>query len=436
MESVLPDKFETYLREAIGSADCAAVLESIVSGNPVISIRLNPLKSIPEYIDSVVNIAKRNGDKVPWCRDGYYLKERPDFTLDPTFHAGAYYVQDASSMFLSLLEPLIKSRSAILDLCAAPGGKSTHLISMKSPNGRITANEVIRSRYSILKENLTKWGDRSVEMLSLDPTYFNKKEINHKGIHGEPIMYDFVLVDAPCSGEGLFRKDRAAMREWSEDMVRMCAARQRRILSDIWSSLASGGYLVYSTCTFNKYENEENILWLREEYGAEIVPLEQIVDCRYGGVAELSLIEKWGIRKSDIVGYRFLPGVVRGEGQYFALVRKPGNSTGIEKSSTLRESRQRDKVSPGNHKRHANGVVAPEIEEALSVNYDGTFPSVELSKEYALRFLSRETILLKDAPLGYLRVTYGDLGLGFVKNIGSRANNLYPVGWKIRKRIR
>ena len=435
MEPVLPDKFKSYLEEAIGSADCAVVLEALYSVESVVSIRLNPHKPLPEDIDSVVNIAKKEDDRAPWCRDGYYLKERPDFTLDPSFHAGAYYVQDASSMFLSLLEPLIKEKRAILDLCAAPGGKSTHLVSLKAPEARFTANEVIRSRCSILRENISKWGDRSVEVVSLDPADFNKgySKANKQGIR----LYDLIVVDAPCSGEGLFRKDKRAIEEWSEGSVKLCAARQRRILSDIWDSLAPGGHLIYSTCTFNKYENEENLLWLVEEYGAEIIPLEQW--------AVLSAIEKWGIRKSAIAGYRFLPGIVRGEGQFFGVVRKDDTQEngGLSEISIRKNKREKGDKSRGavigNNKdlsRKKKAVVMePEIEEALASDYNGAYPSVELSKLDALKFLAREAIVLKNAPFGYLRVTYGGLGLGFVKNIGSRANNLYPSGWKIRKSI-
>ena len=478
MDGTIPDKFKSYLKEAVGSVDCATVLEAIASNEPVVSIRLNPCKPIQEHIDSVVNIAKEDDDRVPWCNDGYYLKMRPDFTLDPTLHAGAYYVQDASSMFLSLLEPLIKDRRSILDLCAAPGGKSTHLISMKSPDAAFTANEVIRSRFSVLKENLSKWGDHSVEMLSLDPAEFGDRQRGSNMRIGALRQFDLILVDAPCSGEGLFRKDWAAMVEWSEESVQLCAARQRRILADIWGSLAPGGDLIYSTCTFNRYENEENVLWLIEEYDAEIIPLERIVSSqsdyttnnRQKGASfqvgnidlsvtsdnmtgELSLIEEWGIRKSGIVGYRFLPGVVRGEGQFFAVIRKRkesqrvvisddrANTPRIMGKMALQTGRKiigKDKYKcDADYKERANQgtKVQPEAEDALSIDYNKEYPSIELTKSDALKFLSREAIILKDAPLGYLRVMYGGLGLGFVKNIGSRANNLYPLGWKIRKRI-
>lgn len=431
---------------------------------------------------------------IPWCKDGFYLSKRPNFTLDPALHAGAYYVQEPSSMSLSVLEPIFRDLKPreILDLCAAPGGKSTHIISMAmryssvpssspstthsseihsssviSPVTRgnnshsgndslianhlqdtylphITCNEVIKSRAAILNENVTKWGVNSVSVTSKDPENFAR----------EGSTFDLILVDAPCSGEGMFRKDPVAISEWSEENVKLCAARQRRILSDIWAALVPGGILVYSTCTFNKYENDDNLRWLKSEIGA--LPY---------SLLNTEELEKNGVVVTPEGGFQFFPGVVRGEGFYFVVVRKPFEENGEFTVFPERESQSKnkneerrgeksksDEIRKGEKlnksgKSWSNDKInrpakndkisdTPEHQFALSFNYDfeQEWPSVELSKEDAITYLSRNTINLDpNAPLGYLRVTYKGLGLGFVKNLGSRANNLYPMNWRIRK---
>lgn len=514
--SEIPSKFVDYLTEAAGARIASIVLEAVMSGTPEVSIRINPMKvSDPAALDLPLD------GNIPWCKDGFYLSKRPNFTLDPALHAGAYYVQEPSSMSLSVLEPIFRDLRPreILDLCAAPGGKSTHIISMAmryssvpssspstahssaviSPATRgnnsnssndslivnhlqdtylphITCNEVIKSRAAILNENVTKWGVNSVSVTSKDPENFAR----------EGSTFDLILVDAPCSGEGMFRKDPDAISEWSEENVKLCAARQRRILSDIWDALVPGGILIYSTCTFNKYENDENLHWLKSELGA--------LPYSFSSTEEL---EKNGVIVTPEGGFQFFPGVVRGEGFYFAVVRKPFEENGeftvfperesqsknkneerrgeksksdeIRKGEKLNKSvanLRPDKISNSDYEKNfrdekniktekssksgkswSNDKInrpakndkisdTPEHQFALSVNYDfeQEWPSVELSKEDAITYLSRNTINLDpNAPLGYLRVTYKGLGLGFVKNLGSRANNLYPMNWRIRK---
>ncbi len=491
----IPARFVDYLTEAAGSRIAATVLEAVRSRTPEVSIRINPLKvSDPAALDLPLD------GNVPWCHDGFYLSIRPSFTLDPGLHAGAYYVQEPSSMSLSVLDPIfgeMKPRE-ILDLCAAPGGKSTHLISMAMRHSsvyssfhssahssfdslahsstlsseisgntlpvvnhqqdlylpRITCNEVIKSRAAILNENVTKWGVNSVNVTSKDPENFAR----------EGSTFDLILVDAPCSGEGMFRKDPDAISEWSEENVRLCAARQRRILSDIWDALVPGGILIYSTCTFNKYENDDNLRWLKSELGA----------CSFSFFNTQDL-EKYGVVITPEGGFQFFPGVVRGEGFYFAVVRKPFDDNEEfsvfperDLQSKVKSEKCRNEKCKGEKSRNENfrgeknrngekdwkkksdkkqdlrqhpfysNITSeePEHQFALSPNYEyeDKWPSVELSKEDAVTYLSRNTIVLdKDAPLGYLRVTYKGLGLGFVKNLGSRANNLYPMNWRIRK---
>lgn len=447
----LPDKFLEFLLQATGEDLFSLVKEAIESSSPVTSIRLNPFKPLPPEIQSFANNAIEMNDRVPWCSDGYYLPERPFFTHDPSLHAGAYYVQEASSMFLEILRPLLNSFTEkpirILDLCAAPGGKSTHLISMAPPESHIVVNEVVKNRLPALKENIIKWGVHSVNITSREASAFASRSL-------ESQQFDFILVDAPCSGEGMFRKDPVAIKEWSEESVMMCAKRQRSILADIWPALAPGGYLAYSTCTFNIYENDLNLKWLREELGA--LPADLATIPANLATHPGSPVANPGIIAGKEGGFRFFPGLVRGEGFFFALFRKPsdepsGQSSGqpFEKLSKKpfsqtshhsfgqtsgKQSYKQSAKQPNSHlqkKSDANPQIVPE--DAFSILPDLRFPTVELSKEDALSFLARRTIVIKDAPLGYLLVTYGGLPLGYVKNIGTRANNLYPMNWRILK---
>ena len=266
-----------------------------------------------------------NSKPVPWCRDGFYLDVRPSFTLDPLFHAGCYYPQEASGMFL---EELFKQTMGdqrnikVLDLCGAPGGKSTHLSSLSGKNGLLIANEVIKSRASVLAENITKWGIPNVIVTQSDPSSFSK-------LAG---FFDLILVDAPCSGEGMFR-DITAVNEWSEGNAGLCSERQKRILMDIWPALKENGVLVYSTCTFNPGENEENIKWLTGKHEADTIPLDI---SKFNGIT--------GIDYLGIYGYGFYPGRIKGEGFFISAIRKrsklqeldPGRKCNCESSLTVK----------------------------------------------------------------------------------------------------
>lgn len=465
----LPVKFETYLREAAG-AYTDKIIDALLNSEPTISIRLNPFKPLGTDVDSVANDAVKSGDRIPWCSNGFYLGQRPQFTFDPALHAGAYYVQEPSSMFLEMLRPVLQSLSPlnILDLCAAPGGKGTHLISMLPLGTRITVNEVVKPRLSALRENILKWGVPGVQITSKEAHQFVPKDFS---ILSHPSdLFDFILVDAPCSGEGMFRKDPGAISEWSEENVNMCAARQKKILKEIWGALRPGGLLAYSTCTFNRYENDMNVAWMKRELGASLISLEGFYKSQ--GLEHIfsdKIREEWGIMKSEEGGYQFFSGIVRGEGLYFALLLKPESSEEIESISSLgfpnhkgsnknsssyvQPARKVRSEHPSSSTKNSSGRASdapsssPSHEEALLINlldfenifpqlYDNkayTWPEYELSKEQALKFLSKESLNLVDAPLGYLKVTYGGLGLGFVKNIGSRANNLLPTNLRIRK---
>ena len=479
----LPVKFLEMLAEAVGPQRADTIATAIRETPPVLSIRINPFKWREDgVVDSVVSGCYGDGEaaaagdgagfpapspavrpatspaRIPWCPAGIYLATRPVFTLDPALHAGAYYVQEPSSMIIELLKPFLEEMSLnlrLLDLCAAPGGKSTHLASIMPQGSKLVANEVIRPRAAILRENIARWGLPNVVVTSMDPSQFAPRGYG----------FDFILVDAPCSGEGMFRKDPDSVKEWSPESVQLCASRQQRIVADIWPTLEPGGLLAYSTCTMNRLENEENVAWIVETLGAERVSFDPSI---------LSQLQSHGVIVTPQGELRLHPGLVKGEGLFFALLRKPADSLPPEElpqksaerrfsNSGVNDFKSRNhktakiktsssghnpsksqnsghKISQGgkslkNNFQQQNSQsqnLQPEHETALSTTYSGEWPSVEVTKEQALTYLSKGTLSLPDAPLGYLRITYGGLGLGFVKNIGSRANNLLPPGLRIR----
>ena len=284
---MFPAEFINDLRESLGAVRAERVLAAL-SARPEVSVRVNPFKLTLEGLRA--HFGTLAGDPVPWAsEEAFYLLDRPSFTLDPLFHAGAYYVQEASSMYVGVLFEralgVLGRRTGVrvLDLCAAPGGKTTQLLSHLDDTSLLVANEVMASRATVLSDNVARWGCSNVAVTSSDPAAF-------ASLSG---FFHVVVVDAPCSGEGMFRKDDRAVAEWSPATVNLCAARQRRILADVWPALSPGGLLIYSTCTFNRREDEDNVAWICHELGAEC--LEQ---------------------------RHFYPGEERGEGFFSALVRK------------------------------------------------------------------------------------------------------------------
>lgn len=399
----LPQLFLERTLAVMGQERFDRYLEALGTEAPV-SIRVNPFKWHTD-----------EGEPVPWCAEGRYLPERPDFTLDPLLHAGAYYVQEASSMFVShVLRSIIDKPVEMLDLCAAPGGKATAARTVLPEGSVLYANEPNGKRAQILLENIQKFGHEGVTVTQCWP-----KEYETSGLH-----FDVILADVPCSGEGMFRKDDVAIDEWSVSNVRMCQQRQREIVSSIWGNLRSGGLLIYSTCTLNTEENEENVQWIAEELGAEII--------------EVPIQRDWGITASLLDGfeapvYRFIPGYTRGEGLFMAVLRKTSetsNNRNLRQSSSLRVLA--NGIEPPTKK--GNDII-PSHAEALSRILDRKkYPMHELSRTEALSYLRRETLTFgTEVPKGYLIVCYEGLPLGFVKNLGNRANNLYPQNWKIRK---
>lgn len=457
-----PD-FRRYLEEAIGHEN-ALVAFSAFEQPASVSVRVNPFKKVGDF----------RGREVRWNPHGRILEQRPVFTLDPLFHGGAYYVQDSSSMFVghafrTLLSTFRKPSGRhirVLDLCAAPGGKTTDLAaSLREMYGDgfiLVSNEVMKARVGVLADNVALWGDPNVVVTCDDPRAF-------AALDG---FFDVIVADVPCSGEGMFRKDEEAQKQWSVDNVALCEARQRRIVADVWPALAQNGLFIYSTCTFNTKENDGNVSWISEELAAEPLLKEDVLAGMYGVI------------KTEL-GYSLVPGFVEGEGQYCSALLKTGVSSAGP--VPLRPARRRavaddgkgtvpsdvsrlfgrevflksrggtiiaipadlkDDVAILENFLHvvasgcAAGVVkgrdfVPDADLALSLMLaEDAFPAVEVDREKALAFLHRDAVVLDDAPRGYVLIRYEGVNLGFVKNIGNRCNNLHPQSRRIRMNIR
>lgn len=444
----LPNAFVERTEKILSSE--FSLLQAALNTHSPVSIRLNRLKTG----------FQPDAEVVPWCQHGFYLKERPGFTFDPLFHAGAYYVQEASSMFLEqAINQWVVDPSCVLDLCAAPGGKSTHLRSLLPDDCLVVSNEIIRNRSHILVENLMKWGHSNIVV-----TNNNAEELGQL-TH----LFDAIVVDAPCSGEGMFRKDPPSMNEWSVQNVLTCAARQQSILDDIWEALRPGGILIYSTCTYNLEENEQNVSYLVAEYDAEALPL--------------SIEEQWGVSSAltgNYPGYRFFPHKTKGEGFFLAVLRKSESSSRrIAKPAKNKSKKEIVKVpeevkcwlkQPNEYHFEVDngrifavrksatheltllqsrchmihkGILMGEIKgkdviphQSLALSNElnrDCFENVEVDFETVISYLRNEALSFSEnTPKGYLLINYKDTPLGWVKNIGSRANNLYPHEWRIR----
>jgi len=410
----LPQEFIDYTSALFGSQRWEHFLKAL-DEKATTSIRFNPWKYRQEQIFP-------NAKPVPWCKQAYWLDERPNFTLDPLLHAGVYYVQEAGSLFLDhVLRHYVNAPVLALDLCAAPGGKSTLMRAALPQGSMLVSNEPDRRRANILLENMLKQGHPDVLVTHNLPHDFQKTNWT----------FDLILTDVPCSGEGLFRKDENAIKEWSVANVSFCQKRQRKILEDIWPCLRPGGLLIYSTCTFNTKENEENVRFIQEELGAEILPVPVKPEWQITG----SLLSYW-----NFPVYRFIPGITKSEGLFMAVLRKKGEYSGhTVLPSSARRYAQGNKLihllSDGNPKPEQKGKEQiPTTAQALSLNFaKDIYPCIELTLEQAKRYLHREALSLStDAPQGFVIVTYKKHPLGFIKNLGERANNLYPKNWAIR----
>lgn len=452
----LPATFLNAVRNSAGF-DESSFIKAHVENNPITSIRINPQKV--SSINSL-NFDDDNILPVSWSKYGYYLSQRPSFTLDPLFHAGAYYVQEAGSMFLHhALNSTVDLTTdiKILDLCAAPGGKSTLLQSVISDNSLLVSNEVIKTRVNILLENITKWGAENVVVTNNDPKDFQR-------LGG---FFDVLVIDAPCSGSGLFRKDASAINEWSEANVALCSQRQQRILADALPALKDGGILVYSTCSYSQQENEAICDWLKENYAAESIKLE--VDAHWGIVETISPQHK-------AFGYRFYPDKTKSEGFFLAVFRIPASGNGAV-ANTKSKAQMATKAEAvyagealhcaGNYEMiksgddilaisknvfedfkiiqanffikkagvrvgvSSNKGIIPNHELAMSNIMANCYPKIDLDKESALNYLRKSDIEISNIAKGWALVQYEGIALGFIKVLHNRVNNYYPREWRI-----
>jgi len=453
----IPEKLLQSLQNIKGF-DEKEFIKTHQSGEQITSIRFNPQKTYHLPLNTY------HLQPVPWSSHGYYLSERPSFTFDPFFHAGAYYVQEASSMFLEqvLKQTIDLSKPLrILDLCAAPGGKSTLIQSLISKESLLVSNETIKSRVHVLTENLTKWGGENVIVTHNDPKDFARLE-NY---------FDVIVVDAPCSGSGLFRRDAEAINEWSEENVNLCSQRQQRILADAWQSLKQDGILIYSTCSYSKEEDEDILDWLSGMFALTSI--------------QLQLDDNWNIietisEKLNGYGYRFYPDKVKGEGFFIAALKKKDGEEfsfpkikkpNFEKLTKNEEAIAREWIRddaniisikkenlvyalPANSLNDFNflqsslyikkaGILLgqitsheliPEHEFALSNMINPKINSVELSKEQAINYLRKEEVKIDTNLKGWAIAKYENQNLGWMKILQNRINNYYPSSWRILKR--
>ena len=459
MDTYLPPIFVESLKGLKGF-DRDAFEKIHQSGEQVTSIRLNPFKT--KSISEAISIAENVAGNIPWTSHGYYLSQRPSFTLDPAFHSGAYYVQEASSMFLEqALQQCIDLSGAIkvLDLCAAPGGKSTLIQSLISNKSLLVCNEVIKTRVNILAENITKWGGANVIVTNNDPKDFDRL----------PNYFDVIVVDAPCSGSGLFRKDAAAIEEWSLQNVNICSQRQQRILAHILPSLKEGGTLIYSTCSYSESEDEAIADWLVNEIG--------LASARINILPEWNIVETQSA-KHGAYGYRFYPDKVKGEG-FFITVFTKGEKTAPEWQNTkykIKSERlsakeidivkpyikdgqdfffikQKDEViaMPSHLENELANIqfslyikkagvkmgtiirneLIPDHELALSIIINNEVPVIVVGMDIALQYLRRQEIKIMTDLKGWALITYLQLPLGWIKILPNRINNYYPKDWRI-----
>ena len=450
MKYPLPEALLDSLKR-IAAPKVTAFVQLHESEETLTSVRINPAKPSSVFLKE---------EAIAWSTAGKYLEERPSFTADPLFHAGAYYVQEASSMFLEQVLKQTDLRKAIkvLDLCAAPGGKSTLISSLLTDESLLLANEIIKTRVPVLCDNLIRWGKANTYVSNNDPKDFGRI----------PGFFDVVVVDAPCSGSGMFRKDPQAISQWSEEAVQLCSQRQQRILADVYPALKEDGLLIYSTCSYSKEENEDICDWLAATFELESV--------------RIPIEPTWGIQETQSDskkqwGYRFYPHLVKGEGFFIACFRKKEATKEIlirhkkEEPNRLAQGKVREIATwikpntsyelillgdvflaiPTNQikdfdylreqlylkkagirlGKFAGNDFIPDHELALSVWASESIPRIPLSREQALNYLKRIDFTVDTSLNGWALVCYESLALGWVKVLPKRLNNYYPKEWRI-----
>lgn len=456
----LPEQFISRMQRELGVAEAEALCAALET-EPSTSVRLNPAKMAEQ---------KWGGGRVAWSDYGYLLGERPAFTLDPDFHAGAYYVQEASSQFAGYIVSMAVGGAEackgqrVLDMCAAPGGKSTHYATLVGERGLVVANEINRSRAAVLADNARKWGLGNMVVTCNDSSRVADFEE----------WFDVVAVDAPCSGEGMFRKSDEACEQWSEANVAMCAERQWEILQNAFRSLKPGGVLLYSTCTFNRTEDEDVVGRACEEFGDELL-----------AVDDIPIGDDWGVvtgREGVFQTFRFFPHRLTGEGMFMAVARKAGlatsrrrmpkarrkvmeavdKRTAQELSRWVKESEQMRFFAAGDTLYGCRAEHYDEVEAlagTLAVIYSGVamgqvfkgklkpdgalalyagvnhdaVACCEVDEQEALKFLRKQDMDAAQFSEGVNMVHYGGRPLGFVKRVGARVNNMYPNSLRILK---
>lgn len=443
----LNDTFIDEINKLLPSKEAAKIIDSISSQDPVTSVRLNSFKGFKPIVEL---------EPVPWCPYGAYLNIRPQFTFSPLFHAGSYYVQDASSMFIHhVIKNIVKTPVTYLDLCAAPGGKTTTALQALPTGSTVVANEIVPTRAQILKENVIKWGTANCMVTCDSP----------KTIGALKNAFDVIAADVPCSGEGMFRKDPEAVSQWSPALVEQCATRQRQILSDVWSALKPDGVFIYSTCTYNKSENEEIVDFIINELGATVI--------------DIPIPSSWHIHPAidrAYSCYRFMPHLSRGEGLFMCVLRKNNASYIPEHNKKKKSKNNKTTVAPNfkdwiegdfsiinnddNVTAVPNAIIKDSLEDcwqklhiikqigvelgtlkgkkiipshqlAMSTHLaKDAFQCTDVDYATAIAYLRGEAITI-NAPHGYVLIKYENAPLGWVNNLGTRANNLYPKPWRI-----
>lgn len=453
MMTQLHAQFIENIRQLFPGDEGEQLLSTIAGTAAETSVRVNAAKTA---------MRPAAAERVPWCSTGYYLQGHEPFTFDPIFHAGLYYVQDASSMIVDyIIRRLIDRPVRYLDLCAAPGGKTTAAVSALPHGSLMVCNEVVPQRAAILKENVMKWGIPGCVVTSDDSSRFGR--LTH--------FFDVVAADVPCSGEGMFRKDPGAVEQWSPALVAQCAERQRLIIDNVWDAIAPGGLFIYSTCTYNRDENEAMVEYIEAKYGATVVGLDLPLEWNVAP----------GVGKDGCC--RFLPHRTRGEGLFVCVLRKPGDDEARTAFADKRRTGTRSGVAAKVPDAVRNWLTGGSGEFAFSLNGDtvvavpqglardveavsrqvkvlsggvevGTvkgkdivpsqslalstalnrdaFVTVEVGYSDAIAYLRGDAIMLGDAPRGIVLLQYQGVPIGFAKQLGNRANNLYPREWRIR----